>query len=144
MSGHIPRSKLNPYIKNVWRDKEATYAKKAIRAQPENEGPWIYLKFLYVDDKKRLYTNPDLECLYVDVLAEAADRLKSSAELDPHYKVAYALVDSSGCIHALNLIVDLMAIGYQADRNTRLVEAVDVLFDKVLLLLLLTGSSRFD
>ncbi|GFQ02169.1 protein farnesyltransferase/ geranylgeranyltransferase type-1 subunit alpha [Phtheirospermum japonicum] len=98
--------------------------------QPGNEGPWIYLKFLYADDKKRLYTDPDLECIYVDVLAEAAFRLKSSAELDPRYKVAYASVDSRGCIHALNLIYDLMALGYQADRNTRLVEAVDVLFDK--------------
>ncbi|GFP93723.1 protein farnesyltransferase/ geranylgeranyltransferase type-1 subunit alpha [Phtheirospermum japonicum] len=120
----------NPYMKNVRRDKEATYAKKVICAHPGNEGPWIYLKLLYADDKKRLYTDPDLECIYVDGLAEAAFRLKSSAELDPRYKVAYASVDSRGCIHALNLIVDLMALGYQADRNTRLVEAVDVLFDK--------------
>ncbi|KAL3650296.1 hypothetical protein CASFOL_006699 [Castilleja foliolosa] len=124
---------LNPYIdymKNVLRDKETTYAKKAICAQPGNEGPWIYLKFLYADDKKRLYTNPDIECIYVDVLAEAAYRLKSKVELDPCYKVPYASVDSRGCVHALNLIVDLMALGYQADQNTKLVEAVDVLVDK--------------
>ncbi|KAL3650634.1 hypothetical protein CASFOL_007037 [Castilleja foliolosa] len=111
-------------------DKEITFAKKAICAQPGNEGPWIYLKILCADNKKRLYTSPDLECIYVDVLAEAAYRLKSTVELDPSYKVPYASVDNRGCIHALNLIVDLMVLGYQADRNTRLVEAVDFLFDK--------------
>ncbi|KAL3650607.1 hypothetical protein CASFOL_007010 [Castilleja foliolosa] len=121
---------LRPYMSNVLRDNETTYAKKAIYAQPGNEGPWIYLKFLYADDKTRLYTNPDLECIYVDVLDAAAYRLKSTAELDPSYKVPYASVDNRGCIHALNLIVDLMALGYPADRNRKLVEAVDVLVDK--------------
>ncbi|KAL3650608.1 hypothetical protein CASFOL_007011 [Castilleja foliolosa] len=121
---------LRPYMSNVLRDNETTYAKKAICAQPGNEGPWIYLKFLYADDKTRLYTNPDLECIYVDVLAVAAYRLKSTMELDPSYKVPFAPVDNRGCIHALNLIVDLMALGYPADRNRKLVEAVNVLVDK--------------
>ncbi|KAL3650609.1 hypothetical protein CASFOL_007012 [Castilleja foliolosa] len=120
----------HPGSREISRDKEITFVKKAIWAQPGNEGPWIYLKILYADDRKRLYTSPDLECIYVDVLAEAAYRLKSTMELDPSYKVPYASVDSRGCIHALNLIVDLMVLGYQADRNTRLVEAVDFLFDK--------------
>ncbi|KAL3625388.1 hypothetical protein CASFOL_030842 [Castilleja foliolosa] len=122
-------------LPNLWRsklssDEEITFAKKAICAQPGNEGPWIYLKNLCADDKKRLYTSPDLECIYVDVLAEAAYRLKFTVELDPSYKLPYASVDNRGCIHALNLIVDLMVLGYQADLNTRLVEAVDFLFDK--------------
>ncbi|KAL3650603.1 hypothetical protein CASFOL_007006 [Castilleja foliolosa] len=119
-----------PYMCNALRDNETIFAKKAICAQPGNDGPWIYLKILYADDKKRLYTSPDLECIYVDVLAEAAYRLKSTMELDPSYKVTKASVDSRGCIHAFNLIVDLMFLGYQADQNTRLVEAVDFLFDK--------------
>ncbi|KAL3650633.1 hypothetical protein CASFOL_007036 [Castilleja foliolosa] len=122
-------------LPNHWRsklpsDEEIEFAKKAICAQPGNEGPWIYLKILCAEDKRRLYTSPDLECIYVNVLAEAAYRLKSRVDLDPSYKVPYASVDNRGCIHALNLIVDLMVLGYQADRNTRLVEAVDFLFDK--------------
>ncbi|KAL3629981.1 hypothetical protein CASFOL_026293 [Castilleja foliolosa] len=119
--------------------KEITFAKIAISAQPGNEGPWIYLKILYADDKKRLYTSPDLECIYVDVLAEAAFRLKSTVRLNPSYKVPYASVDNRGCIHALNLIVDLMVLGYQADRNKRLVEAVDFLYDKYCCSLSLCG-----
>ncbi|KAL3650635.1 hypothetical protein CASFOL_007038 [Castilleja foliolosa] len=119
-----------PYMCNVLRDKETIFAKKAIRDQPGNESPWIYLKILYADDKKRLYTSPDLECIYVDVLAEAAYCLKSIVEFDPSYKVPYASVDRRGCIHALNLIANLMVLGYEADRNTRLVEAVDFLYDE--------------
>ncbi|KAL3625391.1 hypothetical protein CASFOL_030845 [Castilleja foliolosa] len=119
-----------PYMCNVLRDKETIFAKKAICDQPGNEGPWIYLKILYAEDKKKLYTSPDLECIYVDVLAEAAYCLKSTMELDPSYKVPYASVDRRGCIHALNLIANLMVLGYEADRNTRLVEAVDFLYDK--------------
>ncbi|GFP87361.1 protein farnesyltransferase/ geranylgeranyltransferase type-1 subunit alpha [Phtheirospermum japonicum] len=126
---HICRAARYSELNNESRLSEAIYAKEAIRSQAGNEGPWTYLKVLYARDKKSLYTNPDLECIYVDVLSDEVDRLKLAKELDPDYDVACASMDKRGCVHALNLVVDLVILaGYKVINNPRLVEAVKFFF----------------
>ncbi|CAI9777149.1 unnamed protein product [Fraxinus pennsylvanica] len=84
------------------RDSEVAYAIKAILAKPENESPWRYLRGLYKDDMQSLVKDPRVASVCLDVLMNKRD-----------------------CVHALNMVLDLLCHGYEPSKT--LENAIDAL-----------------
>ncbi|KAL2529658.1 Protein farnesyltransferase/geranylgeranyltransferase type-1 subunit alpha [Forsythia ovata] len=76
------------------RDSEVAYAVKAILAKPENESPWRYLRGLYKDEVQSLVKDPRVASVCLDVLMNKRD-----------------------CVHALNMVLDLLINGYQPSKT---------------------------
>ncbi|KAI3470066.1 hypothetical protein Pfo_026729 [Paulownia fortunei] len=84
----------------VMRDSEVAYAIKAILTKPENESTWRYLRGLYKNDVKSLVNDPRVESVCLDVLMDKRD-----------------------CVHALNMVLDLLCHHYQPSNELK--NAVD-------------------
>lgn len=84
------------------RDSEVAYAVNAILAKPENESPWRYLRGLFKDDMQSLVNDPRIASVCLDVLLNKRD-----------------------CVHALNMVLDLLCHGYEPSKT--LENAIDTL-----------------
>ncbi|KAK4490948.1 hypothetical protein RD792_001669 [Penstemon davidsonii] len=78
------------------RDSEVAYAIKAILAKPENESPWRYLRGLYRNNLNSLAEDPRVASVCLDVLMNKRD-----------------------CIHALNMVLDLLCHCYQPSNEMK-------------------------
>lgn len=78
------------------RDSEVAYASKAILTKPENESPWRYLRGLHKNDIKSLADDPRVASVCLDVL-----------------------VDKRDCVHALNMVLDLLCHHYQPSNELK-------------------------
>lgn len=86
----------------VIRDSEVAYAIKAILAKPENESPWRYLRGLHKNDGNSLANDPRVASVCLDIL-----------------------LGKTGCIHALNMVLDLLCHHHQPSKE--LEDAIDAL-----------------
>ncbi|XP_047945221.1 protein farnesyltransferase/geranylgeranyltransferase type-1 subunit alpha [Salvia hispanica] len=84
----------------VMRDSEVAYAIEAILTKPENESPWRYLRGLHKNDGNSLANDPRVASVCLDVLTGKTD-----------------------CIHALNMILDLLCHRHQPSKELK--DAVD-------------------
>ncbi|KAL2636018.1 hypothetical protein R1flu_007497 [Riccia fluitans] len=75
-------------------ESEVQYTLLAIRQAPSNESPWRYLRGLFKDDKLNLLTRNDVITVCLEQLAE-----------------------EESSVHALNLLLDLMASGLVTGRG---------------------------
>lgn len=76
------------------RDSEVRYAVEAIRAHPDNESPWRYLRGLYKGDTESLIKDPQVPSLLLEVLTSKVNHM-----------------------HALSFLLDLCCHGYEPSRE---------------------------
>ncbi|BBN11361.1 protein farnesyltransferase/ geranylgeranyltransferase type-1 subunit alpha [Marchantia polymorpha subsp. ruderalis] len=73
---------------------EVSYTLMAIQEAPTNESSWRYLRGLFKDDKATFITRSDVIMVCLQQLA-----------------------DEQSCVHALNLLLDLLSIGYEPSQT---------------------------
>ncbi|KAG9133351.1 hypothetical protein Leryth_021488 [Lithospermum erythrorhizon] len=78
------------------RTSEVSYTINSIKAHPENESPWRYLRGLYKNDLQSLATDPLVASICLEVLNT-----------------------KSNLVHALNMLLDLVSHGLQASEGLR-------------------------
>lgn len=82
------------------RDSEVAYTVESIKAFPENESPWRYLRGLYKDDTAAWVKDPRVSLICLDVLKAKRN-----------------------CVFALSMLLDLLGHGYSLSQE--LVDAVN-------------------
>ncbi|KAK4375712.1 hypothetical protein RND71_006389 [Anisodus tanguticus] len=84
------------------RESEVNYTVQAIRASPENESPWRYLRGLHKNDTQSLLEDSQVASVILDVLTS-----------------------KNSHVHALSLLLDLLCHGFEPSQELK--SAVDVL-----------------
>lgn len=84
------------------RELEVNYTVQAIRASPDNESPWRYLRGLYKNDTRSLVEDSQMASVLLDVLTS-----------------------QNSHVHALSFLLDLLCHGFEPSQELR--SAVDVL-----------------
>lgn len=84
------------------RELEVNYTVQALRASPENESPWRYLRGLYKNDTQSLVEDSQVASVLLDVLTSKNNH-----------------------VHALSLLLDLLSHGFEPREELK--SAVDVL-----------------
>ncbi|XP_016476763.1 protein farnesyltransferase/geranylgeranyltransferase type-1 subunit alpha [Nicotiana tabacum] len=84
------------------RELEVNYTVQALRASPENESPWRYLRGLYKNDTQSLVEDSQVAAVLLDVLTSKNNH-----------------------VHALSLLLDLLCHGFEPREELK--SAVDVL-----------------
>lgn len=78
------------------RESEITYTVNAIKANPENESPWRYLRGLYRNEAHALIKDPQVASVCLDILTAKRNY-----------------------VHALSMLLDLMRHGFQPGQEIR-------------------------
>ncbi|KAK6943528.1 Protein prenyltransferase, alpha subunit [Dillenia turbinata] len=96
----------SPFLGGIeaMRDSEVSYTVEAIIANPENESPWRYLRGLYKGDTQSLLSEPQVSSVCLKVLRAKCNH-----------------------VFALNLLLDLLCHGFQANNEVK--DAVEALWN---------------